>query len=137
MYDERSAMSPTLPLGVPLMDADHAALEALLGRVATTADADLPALYAIIEAEVIAHFGREEDLMRENAVPVLHCHEVQHHLLLAEFAAARPDPTTPDLAALRRSIAHLAERVEGHVDSVDRVTSAFLGGTMQDTLGFV
>lgn len=122
-------MYPSIPLGVPLMDADHATLEAMLARAASTADADLPALFATIEAEVIAHFGREEVLMRENAVPILHCHETQHRLLLAEIAAVRPDSAAPDLVALRRTFSVLAELVEGHVASVDRVTSQFLGGS--------
>lgn len=126
-------MSPAIPLGVPQMDADHAVLEAMFDRVASTADADLAALYHEIEAEVIAHFAREEDLMVRAGAPVIHCHQTQHRLLLGEFAAARP-AVEADPAALRRTFAMLAEFVAGHVGSVDRVTAQFLGGTLDPAM---
>lgn len=118
-------MSPSLPLGVPEMDADHAVLERMFERVPATADAGLAALYAELEAEVISHFAREDVLMEAAAVPVLHCHRTRHRQLLDAFAALRPTVrTSPD--TLRRSFAELAEAVEAHVDTVDRVTSQFL-----------
>ncbi len=122
-------MHPVITLGVPLMDADHATVEAMFERVETTADADLPSLFAEIEAEVIAHFGREEALMDEAGAPVAHCHKTQHALLLSEFARARPAADT-DGTDLRRTLAQLAEFVAGHVASVDRVTAQFLGGNL-------
>lgn len=123
-------MHPTLPLGVPLMDADHATLEVMFERVAATADADLPGLFAEIEAEVIAHFAREEKLMAEYDAPVAHCHHTQHALLLSEFERARPVAASGDGEALRRILSQLEEFVAGHVASVDRVTAQFLGGTL-------
>lgn len=127
-------MHPAIPLGVPEMDADHATLEALFERAGTTPDGDLVTLFHEIEAEVIAHFEREEALMRRAEVPVLHCHETQHRLLLGEFAAARPAEPVPDAKALRQSLAVLAGFVEGHVGSVDRVTAQFLGGTLDPAM---
>ncbi|NLH80467.1 MAG: bacteriohemerythrin [Phyllobacteriaceae bacterium] len=118
-------MHPALPLGVPEMDADHAALEAMLDRVPHTRDEDLPALYAAIEAEVTSHFAREDVLMEAARVPVLDCHRIRHRELLDAIAARRPtERTSPD--ALRRTFAELAEAVTAHVDTVDRVTSRFL-----------
>lgn len=118
-------MHPALPLGVPEMDADHAVLERMFERVPATADADLAALYAEIEAEVISHFAREDVLMQAAGVPVLHCHRNQHRLLLDRIAALRPTAAT-EAGALRTTLAMLAAAVETHVDSVDRVTSRFL-----------
>ena len=126
-------MSPAIPLGVPLMDADHAVLEAMFDRVAATPDAELAALYHAIEAEVIAHFAREEILMERAGAPVIHCHQTQHRLLLGEFAAARPGAEV-DPTALRRTFAVLAEFVAGHVGSVDRVTAGFLIGALDTTM---
>lgn len=123
-------MHPAIPLGVPEMDADHAILEALFERARTTPDGDLVGMFHQIEAEVIAHFSREEALMRRVGVPVLHCHETQHRLLLGEFAAARPTEGAVEAKALRQTLAVLAGFVEGHVGSVDRVTAQFLVGTL-------
>lgn len=121
---------PSIPLGVPLMDADHAVLERMFERLAATPDAGLVALFHEIEAEVIAHFAREEALMDEVGAPVAHCHKTQHRLLLDQIAAVRPGPGPIDSADLRRTLAILEQHVEGHVASVDRVTSQFLQGTL-------
>jgi hemerythrin-like metal-binding protein len=120
-------MHPALPLGVPLMDADHATVEAMFARVAVTADDDLAGLLAEIEAEVAAHFGREEALMAARDAPVAHCHQSQHALLLGEFAQAR---RLEEATQIRRALASLAELVASHVASVDRMTAQFLGGTL-------
>ena len=125
---------PAIPLGVPEMDADHAALELMFERVVETRDEDLAALYREIEDEVIAHFAREEVLMDEAGAPVAHCHKTQHRLLLDQFAATRPGDGPVDAAELRRTLAILEEYVEGHVGSVDRVTAQFLGGTLDPAM---
>ena len=124
-------MTEVLTLGVPEMDADHAVLAAMFGRIDATADADLAALFEEIEAEVAAHFAREEHLIDAHDVPIAHCHKAQHALLLAEFAAAHPIVAAGDPVALRRLIGEvLPELVAGHVASVDLITSQFLGGHM-------
>lgn len=122
---------PAIPLGVPLMDADHAVLERMFERVADTSDAGLVALFLEIEAEVIAHFAREEALMDEAGAPVAHCHKTQHRLLLDQIAAVRPGV---DPVELRRTLVILEQHVEGHVASVDRVTSQFLQGTLDPAM---
>jgi hemerythrin-like metal-binding protein len=116
------------------MDADHATLERLFERAAAAPDAALADHFHAIEAEVIAHFAREEALMKAAGVPVLHCHETQHRLLLDQIAALRPSADGFDPAALRHAFAVLAQFVEGHVASVDRVTAQFLGGTLDPAM---
>jgi hemerythrin len=114
-------------LGVPLMDEDHARLEALFERVAETADAGLRALLAEAEAETRAHFDREETLMQSADVPAYHCHMAQHKQLLAEFTAAHYAAENGDMTGLRSFLGRiLPVLVEAHVDSVDRVTASFL-----------
>lgn len=124
-------MSEVLLLGVPEMDADHVALHAMFDRLATTADADLASLFAEIDAEVRAHFAREEELIDAHQLPIAHCHKTQHALLLAEFDAARAVVATGDAAKIRRLIGEVLQGlVDGHVASVDLVTSQFLGGNL-------
>lgn len=124
-------MSEVLYLGVPEMDADHEILHAMFARLDTTADADLAALFAELDAEVRAHFAREERLIDAHDLPIAHCHKTQHALLLSEFDAARAIVADGDAAKIRRLIGVvLVELVTGHVASVDLVTSRFLTGTL-------
>lgn len=119
--------APLLPLGVAVMDEDHAQLESLLGSVAGVPDPALPDLLSRCEAETRAHFEHEEALMRDRGVPILHCHMQQHALFLAEFQAGHDAVATGDSVALRRFLAQTLPRLLlEHVDSVDRVTAAFL-----------
>lgn len=120
---------PNSVLGVPLMDEDHARLEALFDRTAETPDAGLPALLAEVEAETRAHFAREETLMQSAGVPVFHCHAAQHRLLLAEFARPYDAVSRGDMESLRRFLGDtLPEMIAAHVNSVDHVTASFLNG---------
>lgn len=122
------AMSePSIFLGVPLMDRDHAVLEELLARVANTRDDGLPALLAEIEAETRAHFAREEALMREQAVPVLSCHMVQHEMLLGHFKGAHSAVARNDNGELRNFLADiLPALMTRHMNTADRVTASLL-----------
>lgn len=114
-------------LGVPLMDDDHALLDELMSGASGAADAELPRLLAEIEAETRAHFGREESLMREAGVPILHCHEQQHALFLAEFRRGHEAVASGNLAALREFLADfLPGLFLDHVGSVDTMTASFL-----------
>ncbi len=114
-------------LGVPLMDADHATLEAMFERVSTTPDSGLAVLLAAIEAEIRAHFAREEDLMRAAGLPILHCHIAQHEMLLAELRHGHASAATDDAVTLRRFLGlTLPGLVNGHIESVDAVSATFL-----------
>lgn len=129
--------SPHVALGVPLMDADHATLEAMFESVSSTPDARLAALLAEIETEIRAHFAREEDLMRAVGLPILHCHIAQHELLLAELRHGHAAVAIGDKLALRRFLdSKLPGLVSGHIESVDAVSASFLrGGTAATDLG--
>lgn len=119
--------SPSVVLGVPLMDDDHARLEMLLERVGATKDKDLPALLVEIESETRAHFMREEELMRSRQAPILSCHIVQHELFLSRFAFGHGAVRRLHFAALRDFLAATVPRLlSDHINTVDRVTSEFL-----------
>jgi len=107
------------------MDDDHAQIEALIERAAIAADDEIAALHEEIVKELIAHFAREEELMRQRSFPGLHCHSGQHQLLIEQ--ARRAGAMAP--AALRRHIGvHIAQLVESHVLTMDFMTAAFLRG---------
>ncbi len=125
--------APNLVPGVAFMDEDHANIESLCERAKETADARLPALLAEIEAELRAHFEREEALMQSAGVPVFHCHAAQHKLLMAEFTRGHYSAGTGDMDGLRRFLSHsLPALAAAHADSVDRVTASFLKGEIDE-----
>jgi len=117
--------SPAHPLGVQIMDEDHARLEQAIEQAAEAPEAELPALHADLARELAAHFAREEDLMRVHDFPGLHCHMAQHRLIVEE--ARRP--VAGGGAELRRHIGvHIAQLVESHVLTLDSITAAFIRG---------
>lgn len=124
---EKPGPQPAHPLGVPLMDLDHALLEEAIRRAEVAQDVDLPALAAAIVQELAAHFAREEELMRACDFPGLHCHVAQHRILVDE--ASRP--LSAGAAALRRHLTiHVAQLVESHVLTLDTVTAAYIRGEL-------
>jgi hemerythrin len=118
---------PFLPLGVPVMDADHAALAKLFDRVPSTQVEALMGLFEIIASEIRDHFAREEAVMEKAQVPVLHCHKTQHAALLVEVDAMR-SRLPQDTPAMQRHLIGfvLARHVADHVAGVDQISSTFL-----------
>jgi hemerythrin-like metal-binding protein len=115
------------------MDDDHMRLEKLLGTVAGVTDEALPALLAVLEAEIRAHFAREEELMEAHGVEIYSCHVVQHRLFLAELAQGHAAAARADTGELRRFLAdRLPRLLEQHVDTVDRVTASFLRSAVEE-----
>lgn len=118
-----------LHLGVPLMDADHEHIDAMLDDCAAASDAKLVASYAALRAEVAAHFAREEELMRLGRTPVYACHLAQHRRILDDMDRPR------DAAALRDYVrGPLAQDIAGHVASIDQLTARFLTGEIDPSL---
>lgn len=118
---------PAISLGVPLMDADHAALEDLLATAPETDDQHLPDLLVRVEAETRAHFQREEALMQERALAVLSCHTLQHHMYLEKFRQGHEAVRLGDMAELRRFLTEiLPALLINHVNTADRVTAGML-----------
>jgi hemerythrin len=121
-----------MKLGVPDMDAEHAALAALFATVAETPGPGLAALLARIEHETAAHFAHEERMMEAARFPVLFCHRAQHRRLMTEFDVANRMLDDDDLPALRHHLGEVIPTlVSAHVASVDRVTAGFLTGELK------
>lgn len=123
--------SPILPLGVPIMDRDHAEIEAMLASVETTADNRLIDLFDKIANAIDAHFIREEKMMEDAQVPALECHRAQHAMIMREVTAVRPVAADAEPTRVRRLLALLLPQlIEAHVSSVDRLTAEYLTGKM-------
>ncbi|MCB1484594.1 MAG: hemerythrin family protein [Hyphomicrobiaceae bacterium] len=118
---------PSIILGIPLMDEDHAVLESLLMQAAAIDDAGLQDLLDHIEAETRAHFRREEDLMREAALTVLPCHMMQHEMFLAQFRHGYMPLKQGDLIGVRSFlIDKLPAIFSRHINTADRVAAGML-----------
>ena len=126
---ENAAGQPEHPLGVSLMDDDHAAIEAMLAKVAEVPDSELEAMLTGIAAEVTDHFAREEELMRARGVPVLFCHMAQHQRILDLMKAAQGFAAKGDTSRLRAFLTDfLPAEIEGHINSVDRLSARYING---------
>lgn len=127
---------PEHPLGVKVMDDDHAALEALLRAAKALPDDALPSALEEISAEVAAHFTREEEEMRAHDVPVLFCHMAQHKRIIDLLAAARGLVEARDSARLRMFLTvMLPGEIEAHINSVDRMSARFMTGDLAPAAG--
>lgn len=126
---------PKFPLGVALMDDDHAELEALFEIAAEAPDALIPAFLAQCRDAIAAHFAREEALMQARNVPALHCHVAQHARLIEEIDAALAKGTLAKPEFLRNfTTRDLPNLVMSHVASVDQMAARFLNGTLDPAM---
>lgn len=122
--------NPAIPLGIAEMDEDHARVEDLLGRATAAPPDDLPALLAAVRTELAAHFSREEELLRVNAFPGLHCHVAQHATILADLGRMTKAPA----AQLPRLLAVvIPQLVQSHIVTMDGMAAAFLKGEIDES----
>jgi len=126
---------PKFPLGVALMDDDHAHLEELMASVPGLADSALPAFLDTLRNEIAAHFVREEALMREANVPVLDCHVAQHARLVSDIDDTRTRLATMAAPALRAYLGRdVPNMVMAHIASVDQISARFLLGELDGAM---
>jgi hemerythrin-like metal-binding protein len=121
--------SPSIVLGVDLMDRDHLRLERLLDAAARSRNEHLPRLHRELTAELDAHFGREEALMRDRGVPGWYCHLTQHRMLIAEMERKGPGSRSADLR--RRLTVVARQSILAHIATMDRMAAAFLVGDLR------
>lgn len=118
---------PSIILGIPLMDEDHAVLECLLTQAASVDDAGLCDLFDRLEAETCAHFQREEELMREAALTVLPCHVMQHEMFLGQFRHGLTPLKQRDWKGVRSFLVdRLPANLSRHISTADRVAADML-----------
>ncbi len=118
-----------LVLGVPFMDRDHAAIERMFAKVATTPDEGLPSLFEAVARELVEHFAREEAAMTEARVPVLLRHLELHAQLLREVEKMRDEIASRGVEGVRQLLgAMLPQLVANHIATADTVSAPFLRG---------
>ncbi len=114
-------------LDVPLMDGDHAAIEAMIVGFAEKPDAELRDGFEAIAEAIRAHFAREEDAMTEARVPILHCHLELHAQFLREVEAMRAEIAARGPAVARDLVgAVLPHMLANHIGTADTVSARFL-----------
>lgn len=124
---------PKFPLGVDLMDDDHARVEAMLAGAPAVADGELSDYLARCREEIAGHFAREEELMQRAGVPVLACHIAQHRSLIDAIDAVLMH------ASGHARLREFAERdlpnlVMAHIASVDQVSARFIKGELPSAM---
>ena len=113
-------------LGVPVMDRDHDVIVRMFGAFADAPDGELLERADAIADEIRDHFSREEEVMTEAMIPILHCHLELHAQLLDEVEKMR-EMARGDAAAARRLFGSLLpELIENHVATADTASSRFL-----------
>ena len=126
---------PSFPLGVDLMDDDHAHIEDMLRLVPDVPDEGLVNYLAEVRDEIADHFAREEALMREHRVPVLECHIAQHTRLIAEIDDMRARAATLPAPALRLFLTRdVANMIMAHIASVDQISARFIRGELDEVM---
>ncbi len=124
---------PSIQLGVPAIDREHLAIDALLERATASTDTELPLLLGRIAETVADHFEHEERLMENEHVPVLECHRAQHAMILNEIKRmqqAAPLAKPSDLRLLMTMI--LPQLIDSHVASIDRLSVEFMLGHLTE-----
>lgn len=120
---------PAIPLDHDMMDRDHQRIEALLASASTTPDDAILDLHATCARELAEHFRREEELLRAQNFPGLHCHVAQHNILKYEMEKLGALPP----ALLRRALETTAPQlVLSHVGTMDRMAAAWMRGELSD-----
>ena len=114
-------------LGVPVMDRDHEVIVRMFGAFAEAPDEELVDRANAIADEIRDHFRREEAVMTEAMIPILHCHLELHAHLLQEVETMRKEAGCGDAAIVRRLFGgDLPELIENHVATADAASARFL-----------
>jgi hemerythrin len=121
----QASASPTL-LGYAPMDAVHGEFDGLVAEATACADGQLPACLQRLHAHLLAHFGQEDDWMRQTAFPAADCHVEEHGRVLASAAEVLELVATGRLDVGRSFVAELARWFPGHADYLDSALAAWL-----------
>lgn len=121
-----NALEQTVVMGYAPMDSVHAEFEQLVAATLAATDADLYAALQRLDAHLRAHFGQEDQWMRETAFPAADCHIEEHGRVLASA-----DEVLPLVASGRHDIgreftAELGKWFPGHADYLDSALAAWM-----------
>ena len=109
------------------MDRDHDVIVRMFGEFANPPDGELVDRADAIAREIRDHFSREEEIMTEAMIPILHCHLELHAQLLSDLKTMREEIGRGDAATARRLFGSvLPQLIENHVETADTASGRFL-----------
>lgn len=122
-------MSPSLTLGDPKLDADHAELRRLTDALAEAAPEGLLAALRLLRAHAGEHFTLEDQDLRDMADGNVDCHIDEHAAVLKsldeveQVVAAAPSSERTQ-AVIRGLVAELRRWLPEHVQVMDAGVAA-------------
>jgi hemerythrin len=127
---------PSLAIGVPEIDAQHAELFDRLDRLLEGARSGKSAdevgrLLGYLGEYVVEHFGAEEALMKARRYPGLADHQAEHERFSVEFSALLREYLADGatLLLIVRVNARVTAWLREHIYRTDRAFGAFLAAT--------
>lgn len=108
------------------MDRTHHEFADLLAGILDASDADIPALLDETVEHTRAHFLQETTWMQMTEFPPIHCHEREHSNILEVVLEVQRRVAGGEIDLARTLAIALAEWLQLHVDSMDRVLSLWM-----------
>ena len=118
--------SDALALDLPLMDDTHREFVELLARVEASDDATLLAAWQALITHTDAHFGREDEWMKNTRFASSNCHSMQHEVVLKVMREGLQHGQTGDLASVRQMASELGLWFPQHAQSMDAALALHL-----------
>lgn len=125
----RLEWTPALVLDLPVMDAVHEEFVALLARVDSAADGQLPALWDALIEHTQQHFDQEDRWMLTTGFATGNCHSQQHKVVLAVMREGADKAAQGDLAAIRHMAAELGPWFSHHAQNMDAALALHMRST--------
>jgi hemerythrin len=126
MVNPLNAPEPSKLLGYAPMDAAHAEFDHLVVAALDCPDEQLLPCLERLRSHLLAHFGQEDDWMRDSGFPAGACHIEEHGKVLGSAAQVVDLVARGDLAIGRAFAAELERWFPGHADYLDSALAAWL-----------
>ncbi|MGE0312120.1 MAG: hemerythrin domain-containing protein [Lautropia sp.] len=108
------------------MDRTHREFADLLAAILDAPDARVPALLDETVEHTRAHFLQETTWMQMTAFPPIHCHEREHSNIMEVVLEVQRRVARGEIDLARTLATALAEWLQLHVDTMDRVLSLWM-----------
>lgn len=125
--------SDSLVLGLPFMDDTHREFVDLLATVVNAPDSQLIAAWQILITHTDAHFGREDQWMRDTRFSSSNCHSTQHNVILQVMREGDVRAQAGELDVVRQMADELGVWFVQHAQSMDAALALHLRGVGYDT----
>ena len=106
-------------LGHPGMDTVHQEFVAILARMESATDAELPALLEQLATHTRAHFEMENTWMVDSGFPPRQCHIDEHAAVMQSVDDVRVLLARGDVGVCRRLVRELIQWFPSHADHLD------------------